>query len=113
MRRTVWTLLFALLLQLMAGNAWAWRAAQAGSHLSHGHTSHCHGTVMQNAVSDSHHPPGQSHALSAQIDSHHCCVIGLGETVYPQLQPLPQATPTSQHGAWASLSLRPDLRPPI
>ncbi len=114
MRPTLWTLLFALLLQVLAGSAWAWRSPQADSHTAPLHTTHCHDTAApENSSSDSHHAPGQSPAASAQADSHHCCAMVLSEAVHAQPQPLPQAPPASRHGPWASLSLRPDLRPPI
>ena len=112
MRRTVWPLLIALLLQL-AGSAWAWRGPQA-SGASEEHAAHCHGSAAAQAgVSDTHHAPKAPAAAGLQADSHHCCAIGLGSHVQPQVLPLPQATPASRHGPWASQSLQPDLRPPI
>ena len=118
MHRTVWTLLLALLLQLLAGSAWAWRTAPV-----QGQAPSCHDVVAA-AGADSHmahaspaaSAPGvtdNTHPVSMQTDSHHCCAVGLGVGVQALLLPLPQAAPTSQHGPWASLSLRPDLRPPI
>ena len=110
MHRTVWTLLFALLLQLVAGSAWALRSP---------HPSHCpandHALMAHEASpGDAHHPStDKTHTATVQHDSHHCCAVGLGAGIPALLQPLPQAAPTSQHGPWASLSLRPDLRPPI
>ena len=109
MRHTVWTLLFALLLQLLAGSAWAWRGAQATEH-----SAHCHNTAVQAASgTDTHHTAGKALSGSSQPDSHHCCAVCIGAAMQPLLPPLPQAAPTSRHGPWASLSLRPDLRPPI
>lgn len=109
MRHTVWTLLFALLLQLLAGSAWAWRGAQATEH-----SAHCHDTAVQAASgTDTHHTAGKALSGSSQPDSHHCCAVCIGWAMQPLLPPLPQAAPTSRHGPWASLSLRPDLRPPI
>ena len=118
MRRTVWTLLLALLLQLLAGSVWAWRAAPTP-----GHAPSCH-DMMLSAAADSHMmhatpaatdlgATDKAHPVPTQADSHHCCAVGLGVGAQPLLQPLPQAAPTSQHGPWASLNLRPDLRPPI
>jgi len=112
MRRTVWTLLAALLLQLVLGSAWAMQATP-----SHRPAPSCHETVgLQRADSDTHAAhaaPGKVPAPSVQADSHHCCAVGLGVGAQPQLPPLPQALPASPHRPWASLSLRPDLRPPI
>ncbi len=110
MRRTVWTLLFALLLQLLAGSAWALRSERS----SHPPAT-CHdAAVHQAAPTDTHHASGDTtHAATVQHDSHHCCAVGLVAGIPALLQPLPQAAPNSQHGPWASLSLRPDLRPPI
>ena len=124
MRPTLWTLLFALLLQWLAGSAWAWRGPQASGHTGplqttqvqamHLQAAHCHDTAAPQAnPHDKHYAPGQAHGGSAPSDSHHCCAISLGPTAQPLLQSLPQAPPVSQHGPWASLSLRPDLRPPI
>ena len=112
MRRTVWTLLFAMLLQLLLGSAWAMRSTQP-----HGHTSHCHEVVtMERSTHDAHPPqatPDKVKAASIQADSHHCCAIGLGIGIQASLPPLPQVTPASLHGSWISQSPRPDLRPPI
>ena len=114
MRRTVWTLLIAVLLQLLVGNAWAWRAAQAQGHASHGTTVHCHGQAAPQAPSaDTQHATELPSSASMQGDSHHCCAVGLGLDVAVWPSPLPQAPPLAQHTAWASLSLPPDLRPPI
>jgi hypothetical protein len=113
MRRNAWMLLIALLLQLFAGSAWAWRGLQA-SGAAHDHAAHCHGTATeQTVVSDAPHASHSSSPSGLQTDSHHCCAVGLGSHLQPQLPPLPQATPASQHGPWASQSLQPDLRPPI
>ena len=109
MHRIVWTLLLALLLQLLAGSAWALRGAQATEH-----SAHCHDSVVQvTTSSDTHHSAGQTQTGSVQSDSHHCCAVGLGTVVQPVLSSLPQARPASPCGLWASLQLRPDLRPPI
>jgi len=112
MRRTVWTLLFALLLQLVTGGAWAMRTASA----THTPPS-CHDSVAMPV----HKPQGHAaHALqdqtpahAVQADNHHCCAVGLGLGVAPPLAPLPQAAPVGVALRWASLSTRPDLRPPI
>ena len=112
MRRTVWTLLFAMLLQLVLGSAWAMRSTQP-----HGHASHCHEVVAMERATDAapptHATPNKVKAASIQADSHHCCAIGLGIGIQASLLPLPQATPDSPHGSWISQSPRPDLRPPI
>lgn len=112
MRRTVWTLLFALLLQLVLGSAWAMRVAPS----NHPAPS-CHEMVsFQQGKPDAHAAHGAHDkvpAQSAQIDSHHCCAVGLGIGIQTLLLPLPQALPTSPHSPWASVSMRPNLRPPI
>ena len=112
MRRTVWTLLFAMLLQLVLGSAWAMRSTQP-----HGHASHCHEVVAMERSTDAapptHAAPNKVKAASIQADSHHCCAIGLGIGIQASLLPLPQATPASPYGSWISQSPRPDLRPPI
>ena len=112
MHRTVWTLLFALLLQLVLGSAWAMRVTP-----SHHPAPSCHETVnLQREDTDTlgaHAAHGKVPAPSVQADNHHCCAVGLGVGVQPQLLPLPQAQPASPHSPWASLSVRPDLRPPI
>ena len=112
MRRTVWTLLFAMLLQLLLSSAWAMRSTQP-----HGHASHCHEVVAMERSTDAapptHAAPNKVKAASIQADSHHCCAIGLGIGIQASLLPLPQATPASPYGSWISQSPRPDLRPPI
>lgn len=112
MRRTVWTVFFALLLQLLAGSGWAGRAPQTPDHC-HAPSHHSLQAVpdadMDTAASDA----DVTHSLSTQMDGHHCCAVGLGTAACGLLQTLPQARPHRQHGPWLSLSLSPDLRPPI
>ena len=109
MRRTVWILLFTLLMQLVSASAWTMPAPESASHPAHGHE-----TVAQDGTTTATHPQDSAQTSHRHTDnSHHCCAVGLGTGVQPLLAPLPQAAPTSWHGPWASLSLRPDLRPPI
>ena len=115
MRHTAWTLLFALLLQLVAGSAWARHGLEPSPA-----AAHCHEPVVQGtAAAQAHHaqspaaPQGKVQHLTVQADSHHCCAVGLGTGVQAWLLPLPQAAPSTRHGPWFSRSLRPDLRPPI
>ena len=135
MRRTVWTLLTIWLLQLLlAGSAWA-RWGTTGAHAEAHAAAHaaalttaaahvaahpCHNsgggndggsTAAHNA--SSHSPTAQHTPWQPSADSHHCCAVGLGLGVAPQLAPLPQAAPHSVARVWVSLSTRPDLRPPI
>ncbi len=112
--RTVWTLLLAMLLQLLAGSAWAWRVPTAAAPVIHCHDMAADASLadaphMASAQDTAHPSPQAGH----HADSHHCCAVGIGTGMPSQLLPLPQAVPCSQHGPWASLSLRPDLRPPI
>ena len=170
MRRTVWTLLTAWLLQLLlASSGWALahgsaahmgvtkeqtitrvdntqlhdglaalgtehaashpgdqgRTAQdldAGpyssdrSGLSHAsHVSHVPQDTHGASSSDAHGAHMGMHHPDVHNggDNHHCCAVGLGLGMTPQLAPLPQAAPHSVALAWLSLSTRPDLRPPI
>lgn len=111
-RRAIWPLVFALLLQWLMGSAWAMRGAPAA-----GLASACHETAAIQSVDVEPHPAhaaeGKVSNHTVQTDSHHCCAIGFGASAQPLPPPLPQAIPASQHRDWASLSLRPDLRPPI
>lgn len=107
--RTAWTLLFGLLLQLLAGSAWAWRGPQTTKH-----SGHCQDTVVQIAsAANAQHAESKNHAGPDMADPHHCCTVGVGMAIETVPQPLPQAMPTSQQTLWASLSLRPEQRPPI
>ena len=110
--RTVWTLLLALLLQLLLGSAWAMRSAHPVSQ-----AGHCHEVVaLPSPAPDAHHghaAKDKAPTFLQQADGHHCCAVGLGQGVQPWLQPLPSSAPASQHGTWISQSPRPDLRPPI
>ena len=131
MRRTVWTLLTAWLLQLLlASSGWALASA------AHAHTTAnavaapaCHGidvsglpqapAAARASAHDAHathsapvHHSGNS-TTHHSADSHHCCAVGLGLGLAPVLAPLPQAAPVGVALRWASLSTRPDLRPPI
>ena len=131
MRRTVWTLLTAWLLQLLlASSGWALASA------AHAHTTAnavaapaCHGIDVSGlpqapaAARASAHDAHATHSAPAHpstnstthhsADSHHCCAVGLGLGLAPVLAPLPQAAPVGVALRWASLSTRPDLRPPI
>jgi len=134
MRRTVWTLLMAWLLQLLlASSGWALASA------AHAHTTAnavaapaCHGIGVSGlpqapaAARASAHDAHATHSAPAHhsgnstnstthhsADSHHCCAVGLGLGLAPMLAPLPQAAPVGVALRWASLSTRPDLRPPI
>lgn len=107
MLKTVWPLIFALLLQLVPGSVWATQASHAG---------HCHEILVQGASLDTPHASptkDDTHRISIQADGHHCCTVGLGAGVQLLLPLLPQTTPVSPSPHWASLMLRPDLRPPI
>ena len=107
MRRALWPLIFSLLLQLLAGSAWArsMGAAQPG---------HCHDTATSLAVSqDSPSDASNAPAQPLPADGHHCCAVGLGWLEPPLQSPLPQAAPADLTDFWLSLALRPDLRPPI
>ncbi len=107
MRTTAWTLLFALLLQVVAGAAWALQADR-GSPMP----AHCHEPVSAVAADD-HSAADLVHARQPPLESHHCCAVGLGAGAPSPWLTLPRATPISQPAVWASLSLSPDLRPPI
>ncbi len=115
MRHTLWTLLCALLLQVLGGSAWAVPPAQARAV-----PAACHESVAAPVTHAAH----AAHATHASADdevqaahlshsSHHCCAVGLGVGLAPATPPLPQSTPVSTPATWASLCLRPDLRPPI
>lgn len=55
-----------------------------------------------------------SSGTCATLDNcHHCCAVGLGMYVPMLAQPLPSAAPVNAWTHGTSLSLRPDLRPPI
>ena len=104
MHRTLWTLIFALLLQLFAGSSWAWTVPNPISAQEATAATHCHESVAHDEAS------GQT---SAQIGAHHCCAVGIGVEVQVQMPALPQAQPVSQLGSWASWRTWPDLPPPI
>ena len=108
MHRTAWPLMFALLLQLLIGSAWAWPGTPSSQS-----PAHCHESVMQSASADNAHSPAGPSQAGAWHADHHCCAVGLGMAVQPPLPNLPQGTPNSPQYAWVSQNLRPDLRPPI
>jgi len=108
MRKTVWTLLIALLLQWLAGSAWALGSAQAG-----GPAPQCHESVLAVSASMHHGDDEDTHTVHTQHSGHHCCVTGLGTGLSLLVLALPKSSPTSPSAAWASLTLCPDLRPPI
>lgn len=113
MRCTLWTLVCALLLQVLGGSAWAIHQPQTLA----GPVA-CHEPAVASAVASVAHEghdatADDALALHQAHSSHHCCAIGLGMGLAPVPQPLPQSAPVSHQPLWASLSLRPDLRPPI
>ncbi len=99
MHRTLWTLILALALQLLAGSSWALPLPAHETTVAH-----CHEVAMPD---DS----GQLHGPVA--DSHHCCAVGVGVGVQPLLPTLSQRSPITTYGPWVSQRLRPDLPPPI
>ena len=105
MHRTLWTLILALLLQLMAGSSWAVRDERPNDehHTSTAH--HCHEPVANDDLA------GQT--SNAQVSTHHCCAVGVGVAVQVQMPVLPQAQPISPLVSWSSWRMRPDLPPPI
>ena len=132
MRRTVWILLLTWLLQGLSGSAWAlgrsmheahghsapvpWRTdTDPPSLTQHAQASHDHALHPQHQVDapTSHSAGHAGHAAGKVHGDHHCCAVGLGLLVAAFWPELPQATPQSPMGHWASQSLRPDLRPPI
>jgi hypothetical protein len=110
MRPAVWTLLLALLLQVFAGSAWALQSSTGSMR-----PTHCHEPVAPVSAGPASDGNSDEHRHSPQksLDSHHCCAVGLGTALPSLVQPLPTSTPARQQTAWASLSLSPDLRPPI
>jgi hypothetical protein len=110
MRHTARTLLLALLLQLVAGSAWA-----LGSSPTSAHAAHCQELVVHVAAAadDTHTTSDPSHTAHLQQDSHHCCAVGLGAGMKASMETLPNCAPASPYRPWVSLSLSPNLRPPI
>lgn len=109
MRCTLWTLVCALLLQVLGVSAWAIHQPQTPA----GPVA-CHESAVTSVAHGGHEAASDdAQALHQAHSSHHCCAIGLGMGLAPIPQPLPQSAPVSHQPLWASLSLRPDLRPPI
>lgn len=104
MNRTLWTLIFAMVLQLIAGGAWAW----VDSHSENGRDAspalHCSEQMVHDDA------PEQS---GVQVCTYHCCAVGIGARLQVQIPALPQAQPISLPIWWASWRTRPDLPPPI
>ena len=105
MHRTLWTLIFALLLQLMAVSSWAVLDHRVGGGQEGSAMHHCHESVT--------HDDAASQPSSAQVSPHHCCAVGIGVEVQVQMPVLPQAQPISPLVSWASWRTWPDLPPPI
>jgi len=78
----------------------------------HDHQAHSSGeTSPKLDAVDSSSP--SSDTCAALDNCHHCCAVGLGMYVPLLAQPLPSAAPVNAWTHGTSLSLRPDLRPPI
>ena len=105
MHRTLWTLILALLLQLMAGSSWAALDGRSSGEHPANTSLHCHEPVSRDDA------PGQS--SNAQVSTHHCCAVGVGVAVQVQMPVLPQAEPIGPLVSWSSWRMRPDLPPPI
>jgi hypothetical protein len=105
MHRTIWTLILALLLQLLAGSSWASSDSRSSDEHLASTALHCHEPVM--------HDEAASQTGSVQVSAHHCCAVGVGVAVQVQLPALPQAQPISPLVSWSSWRMRPDLPPPI
>jgi hypothetical protein len=109
MRRALWPLIVSLLLQLLAGSAWAGGTGPAQS-------GHCHDAASSSVVAVFQASPsdaGDAPVQSMQADGHQCCAVGLGGLEQPPQSPPPQAAPADLTDFWLSLALRPALRPPI
>jgi hypothetical protein len=105
MHRTLWTLILALLLQLLAGNSWAAFDSRPSAEHHANPALHCHEPVT--------HDDAAGQTGSVQVGTHHCCAVGVGVAVQVQLPALPQAQPISPLVSWSSWRMRPDLPPPI
>lgn len=105
MHRTLWTLILALLLQLMAGSSWAVLDERHSDEHYASTAHHCHEPVANDQAA------GQNG--NAQVNTHHCCAVGVGVAVQLQMPAQPQAQPTSPLVSWSSWRMRPDLPPPI
>lgn len=104
MYRTLWTLIFAFLFQLMAGSVWAVVDSRSADGLDANPAIHCHEQMAHDNAAEQ---------TNAQVSSHHCCAIGIGIGVQVQIPALPQAHPTSPRMLWISWRAWPDLPPPI
>jgi hypothetical protein len=104
MRRTLWTLIFAFLFQLVAASVWAVVDSRSANGLDATPAIHCH---EQMALDDA------AAQTSAQVSSHHCCAVGVSVGMQVQIPALPQAHPTSPQMSWISWRAWPDLPPPI
>ena len=105
MHRTLWTLILALLLQLMAGSSWAALDGRPSDEHYASTAHHCHEPVANDQAA------GQT--SNAQVSTHHCCAVGVGVAVQVQMPVLPQAQPIGPLVSWSSWRMRPDLPPPI
>lgn len=104
MQRTLWTLILALLLQLMAGSSWALVDARVADGRDASPAHHCHEQMAHDDAA------GQG---SAQVSNHHCCAMGIGVGVQVLIPVLPQAQPIGPLVSWVSWRTWPDLPPPI
>jgi hypothetical protein len=109
MRRALWPLIVSLLLQLMAGGAWAGKLGPAPS-------GHCHDASALFVEPAAQADPAEAvdaQSPGQQADGHQCCAVGLAWLEPPLQSPPPQTAPAELTDSWLSLALRPDLRPPI
>jgi hypothetical protein len=104
MKRTIWSLIFAFLFQLMAGSVWAVVDSRSADGLDANTAIHCHEPMEHDDAAEQ---------TNAQVSSHNCCAVGIGAGMQVQISLLPQAHPTIPRISWISWRKWPDMPPPI
>lgn len=105
MHRTLRTLIFALVVQLMAPLSVVWAVSDAEHAHSASPSSHCLGSAT--------HEEAKGSSTPLPLNAHHCCAVGIDMKLSLVFPVLTQAKPDGAFLPWESWLVRPDVPPPI
>lgn len=114
MRSFSWLLILLVLFRLGSGTAMAMPThTTAPSERPVMTASACHEHTTPAQAGDLTSKSPETVLWSSLDDCHHCCAVGLVSPMPTLWPPTPETPSNSAIEGWNSVSVRPDLRPPI